>query len=83
MKNSTKCVKFDTMDSKKNQTIGFRVAESLKEILGLIADRETRNISLQVEHFVKQGIINYIKDNPEFDTDKKAKNYKKAKLDEK
>ena len=67
------------MDSKKNQTIGFRVAESLKETLGRIAEKETRSISQQVEHFVKLGIINYLENNPEFDTEKKANNNREAK----
>lgn len=67
------------MDSKKNQTIGFRVAESLKKTLGRIAAKETRSISQQVEHFVKLGIINYLENNPEFDTEKKANNNREAK----
>ena len=66
-----KSAKFDTMDTKKNQMIGFRLSESLKETLGRIAGRETRSVSQQVEHFVKQGITNYIKENPEFDSEKK------------
>lgn len=60
------------IDAKKNQAIGLRVAKSLKEDLGRIAARETRSVSQQVEHFVKQGIKKYLIDNPEFDTEKKV-----------
>lgn len=60
------------MDTKKTQAIGFRIAKSLKETLGWIAERETRSVSRQVEHFIKKGIEKYLIDNPEFDTEKKA-----------
>lgn len=59
-------------DRKKTHAIGLRVVESLKEKLGWIAERETRSVSQQVEHFIKQGIEKYLTDNPEFDTEKKA-----------
>jgi hypothetical protein len=57
------------MSAKKSQTIGFRVEESLKETLGRIGKRETRSVSQQVEHFVRQGIQEYLKNHPEFEAD--------------
>jgi hypothetical protein len=54
------------MKEKRTSIIGFRVQESLKEQLSAIADRETRSISQQVEHFVRQGIKEYLKANPDF-----------------
>ena len=60
------------MGTKKSQTIGFRVVESLKETLGMIAERETRTVSLQVEHFVRQGIREYLKNNPDFDAEQNS-----------
>jgi hypothetical protein len=54
------------MEEKKTSIIGFRVQESLKEQLSAIADRETRSVSQQVEHFVRQGIREYLKANPNF-----------------
>ena len=58
------------MEEKKTSIIGFRVHESLKEQLAGIADRETRSISQQVEHFVRQGIREYLKANPDFKLEK-------------
>jgi hypothetical protein len=60
------------MAMKKNQAIGLRIPESLKETLGLIAEKETRSVSQQAEHFIKQGIEKYREDNPGFDAEKKA-----------
>ena len=54
------------MEEKKTSIIGFRVQESLKEQLSAIADRETRSVSQQVEHFVRQGLRKYLKANPDF-----------------
>ena len=54
------------MEEKKTSIIGFRVQESLKEQLSAIADRETRSVSQQVEHFVRQGLREYFKANPDF-----------------
>jgi hypothetical protein len=54
------------MEEKKTSIIGFRVHESLKEQLATIADRETRSVSQQVEHFVRQGLREYLKANPPF-----------------
>lgn len=54
------------MGTKKSETIGIRVDKSLKETLGRIAGSETRSISQQVEYFVRQGIKEYLKNNPEF-----------------
>ena len=54
------------MEEKKTSIIGFRVQESLKELLAAIADRETRSISQQVEHFVRKGLREYLKANPDF-----------------
>lgn len=62
------------MGSKKSQTIGFRIKESLKDTIGSIAERETRTVSLQVEHFVRQGIREYLRNHPEFDAEQKANN---------
>ena len=53
------------MPRKKDQTIGFRLDSTLKEALNKIARRETRSISQQVEHFIKQGIIEYSERNPD------------------
>ena len=53
------------MVSKKSQAIGFRIEKSLKETIGQIAKKETRTVSQQVEHFVKQGIAKYREENPE------------------
>jgi len=54
------------MEEKKTSIIGFRVQESIKEQLAAIAERETRSVSQQVEHFVRQGIKEYLKANPDF-----------------
>lgn len=54
------------MVTKKDQTIGFRLDSALKEALNQIALKETRSVSQQVEHFIKQGISNYIMENPNF-----------------
>ena len=54
------------MGEKKTSIIGFRVQESLKEQLTTIADRETRSISQQVEHFVRKGLREYLKAHPDF-----------------
>jgi len=51
------------MPRKKDQTIGFRLDSNLKAALHIIARRETRSISQQVEHFIKQGIIYYSEQN--------------------
>ena len=55
------------MEEKKTSIIGFRVQESIKEQLAAIAERETRSVSQQVEHFVRQGIREYLKANPDFE----------------
>ena len=62
------------MESKKSHTIGFRLKKSLKEAIGLIAERETRTVSLQVEHFVRQGIREYLEKNPDFASEQNEKN---------
>ena len=67
------------MVMKKTQTIGLRVEESLKETLGKIAERETRSTSQQVEHFVRQGIQEYLKSNPEFKADQAPNSDKQTK----
>jgi hypothetical protein len=54
------------MEEKKTSIIGFRVQESIKDQLAAIAERETRSVSQQVEHFVRQGIRAYLKANPDF-----------------
>ena len=58
------------MEEKKTSIIGFRVQESIKEQLSAIAERETRSTSQQVEHFVRQGIREYMKTNPDFQKEK-------------
>ena len=55
------------MEEKKTSIIGFRVQESIKDQLAAIAERETRSVSQQVEHFVRQGIREYLKANPDFE----------------
>ena len=57
---------FLPMSEKKTEMIAFRVPESIKKQLSKIADRETRSVSQQVEHFVRQGIREYLKANPDF-----------------
>ena len=64
------------MDTKKSQSIGLRVEESLKETLAIIAKKETRSVSQQVEHFVRQGIREYAKSNPEFDVEQNSNSSK-------
>ena len=54
------------MEEKKTSIIGFRVQESIKDQLAAIAERETRSVSQQVEHFVRQGIRAYLVANPDF-----------------
>lgn len=66
------------MSTKKSQSIGLRVEESLKETLEIIAKRETRSVSQQVEHFVRQGIREYAKSNPEFDVEQNSNSSKKT-----
>jgi hypothetical protein len=61
------------MSEKKTEMIAFRVPESIKKQLNKIADRETRSTSQQVEHFVRQGIKEYLKLNPEFQKDQEGK----------
>jgi len=59
------------MEEKKTSIIGFRVQESTKEQIAAIAERETRSVSQQVEHFVRQGIREYLKANPDFEKEPK------------
>ena len=54
------------MSEKKTEMIAFRVPETLKKQLTKIADRETRSTSQQVEHFVRKGLKEYLKANPDF-----------------
>jgi|MTBAKSStandDraft_2_1061841.scaffolds.fasta_scaffold05383_3 hypothetical protein len=54
------------MNENKSVAIGLRVKKSLKLALNKIAEQETRTVSQQVEHFVKQGIEDYLKNHPEF-----------------
>ena len=54
------------MSEKKTEMIAFRLPESIKKQISKIADRETRSISQQVEHFVRQGLREYFKANPDF-----------------
>ena len=61
------------MEEKKTSIIGFRVQESLKDQLSAIADRETRSVSQQVERFVRQGIREYLKANPDFQKESESK----------
>jgi hypothetical protein len=61
------------MSEKKTEMIAFRVPESIKKQLNKIADRETRSTSQQVEHFVRQGIKEYLKLNPDFQEDLEGK----------
>jgi len=58
------------MSEKKTEMIAFRVPESIKKQLAAIAERETRSVSQQVEHFVRQGIREYLKANPDFHNEK-------------
>jgi len=51
--------------------IAFRVPESIKKQLAAIAERETRSTSQQVEHFVRRGISEYLKANPDFEKESK------------
>ena len=57
------------MSEKKTEMIAFRVPESIKKQLVKIAERETRSTSQQVEHFVRLGIQEYLKTNPDFKRD--------------
>ena len=40
----------------------LRINETLYEKIKVIADRETRNINAQMEHFIKIGVENYEKE---------------------
>lgn len=62
------------METRKTATIAIRVQKSIKDQLIAIAERETRSISQQVEHFVRLGIKEYLKANPDFES-KKIKQY--------
>ncbi len=53
------------MNETKSEAIGLRVKKSLKMTLNKIAEKETRSVSQQVEHFVKEGIKDYLEKNPE------------------
>jgi hypothetical protein len=66
------------MGTKKSQSIGLRVEEPLKETLAIIAKRETRSVSQQVEHFVRIGIREYVKNNPELDAEQNSNSSKKT-----
>jgi hypothetical protein len=57
------------MSEKKTEMIALRVPESIKKQLVKIAERETRSTSQQVEHFVRLGIKEYLKTNPDFKRD--------------
>jgi hypothetical protein len=58
------------MSEKKTEMIALRVPESIKKQLVKIAERETRSTSQQVEHFVRLGIKEYLKTNPDFKMEK-------------
>ena len=62
---------FWSMSEKKTEMIAFRVPESIKKQLAAIAERETRSTSQQVEHFVRRGISEYLKANPDFEKESK------------
>ena len=54
------------MEAKKNASITIRIAEDLRDAVSLCAIRETRSISQQVEHFIKQGLHEYHIEHPDF-----------------
>jgi hypothetical protein len=54
------------MSDKKTVQIGIRVTEDLRDAVALCAIRETRSISQQVEHFIKQGLREYHLNHPDF-----------------
>lgn len=57
----------------KTSTITFRLTDKLKMTIAKIAERETRNLSQQVEFFVKKGIEDYIISHPDFAKDEKRR----------
>jgi predicted DNA-binding protein len=51
------------MIEKKNTSITFRAKPELKELINLIGKRESRNLSLQIEYFLKIAIRDYLDEN--------------------
>lgn len=51
------------MIEKKNTSITFRAKPELKELINLIGKRESRNLSLQIEYFLKIAIRDYVDEN--------------------
>ena len=52
-------------EEKANNPITIRLNPEIKELLENIAKKETRTLSQQIEHFIKEGIKIFRKKNPE------------------
>jgi predicted transcriptional regulator len=50
---------------KKTNNICFRCSDDFKSALSLISQRETRSVSMQVEHYVRAGMALYLERNSE------------------
>lgn len=48
---------------KKDVLTSFRLEKTLKEKLRVIADKETRSMSAQMERFVKIGVVKWEQEN--------------------
>lgn len=53
-------------DDKKTAQIGIRVTPAFRDALALCAAREIRSISQQAELFIREGLLRYHEQNPDF-----------------
>lgn len=54
------------MATKKSTSLTFRMSDDVREALALVAAREDRTMSMQVERFIKSGLVEYGEQNPRF-----------------
>ena len=51
---------------KKTAQLNVRLNPALRDALTLCATRETRSVSQQVEHFIKEGLLKYAASHSDF-----------------
>jgi predicted DNA-binding protein len=49
---------------KKSNTFTFRLSDDVKTALQIVAKREDRTMSMQIERFIKLGLQDYASENP-------------------
>lgn len=54
------------MNEKKTAQIGIRVKPTLRDALSLCATKEDRSVAWMAERFIKEGLLRYSEQHPEF-----------------